>query len=154
MLWYNDGPVPTTYPGPTRSPGAGSYDSFRQCMACGQKFNSCKTAHWHKHKCPNSKVVCIPEKAAVEKVSHPPLPAPPDKQVAPPAPHAPTAPSHSNILPAVTGVLQDTSDNHLPHCFQDLSSQTAWVHTLEDLEAIWSLGLVLLPDVWMELGSS
>ena len=28
MLWYNDGPVPTTYPGPTRSPGAGSYDGF------------------------------------------------------------------------------------------------------------------------------
>ena len=29
MLWYNDGPVPTTYPGPTRSPGAGSCDGFK-----------------------------------------------------------------------------------------------------------------------------
>ena len=28
MLWYNDGPVPTTYPGPTRSPGAGTLDGF------------------------------------------------------------------------------------------------------------------------------
>ena len=29
MLWYNDGLVPTTYPGPTRSPGAGSHGDFR-----------------------------------------------------------------------------------------------------------------------------
>ena len=29
MLWYNDGPVPTTYPGPTRSPGAGSLRRFQ-----------------------------------------------------------------------------------------------------------------------------
>ena len=41
MLWYNDGPVPTTYPGPTRSPGAGSYDGFSLRQQLMHRPSSC-----------------------------------------------------------------------------------------------------------------
>ena len=72
----------------------------RQCVACGRKFNSRKTAR--KHKCPKSKVVRISEKGAKEQVSQTPPPARLDKPPPPPAPPAPTAPTHSNPLPVVT----------------------------------------------------
>ena len=79
----------------------------RQCVACGRKFNSRKTAR--KHKCPRSKVVRIPEKAAEKQVSHPPLPANLDKPRPLPTPIAPTAPpSNSYALPVVTGGSQDS----------------------------------------------
>jgi len=87
----------------------------RQCVACGRKFNSRKTAR--KHKCPKSKVVRIQEAAAEGSASRPVPPALLDKPAAPPTPLAPTdtrsawskrpGPSNSNPIPAVTGELQD-----------------------------------------------
>jgi hypothetical protein len=78
----------------------------RQCMGCGHKFNSRKTAR--KHKCSKSKVVRIPEEAAEGVVSRPNPPALLDKPAAPTPPlPAPTAPSNSNLAPVVTEGSQD-----------------------------------------------
>ena len=77
----------------------------RQCVACGRKFNSRKTAR--KHKCPKAKVVRVTEEAASRKVSQPPPLARQDKPAAPPTPRTPTPPPNRNVMPAVTGDLQD-----------------------------------------------
>jgi predicted RNA-binding Zn-ribbon protein involved in translation (DUF1610 family) len=79
----------------------------RQCVACGQKFASRKTAS--KHKCPNSKVEHVRREAASGKASQATPAAMADKPPATPTPHAPTAPSNNISLPAVTGDLQDNS---------------------------------------------
>ena len=73
----------------------------RQCVACGRKFNSRKTAR--KHKCPKAKVVRTTEEAASRQVSQPTPTARLDKPTATLTPHAPTAPSNFNTLPVVTG---------------------------------------------------
>ena len=75
----------------------------RQCMSCGRKFTSRKTAS--KHKCPGSKVVRVTQAAAAGEASLALPTALKDKPSAPLTVHAPTAPSHSNVPPAVTGVL-------------------------------------------------
>jgi predicted RNA-binding Zn-ribbon protein involved in translation (DUF1610 family) len=77
----------------------------RQCVACGRKFNSRKTAK--KHKCPNSKVVRVPREAASGQASQATPAAEPDKPAAPRTPHAPTAPPYRIPVPAVTGDSQD-----------------------------------------------
>jgi hypothetical protein len=77
-------------------------------VACGQKFNSCKTAR--KHKCPKAKVVRITEEAASRTVLQPLPLARQDKPAAPPTPHAPTTPSNSNPTPVVT----EGSRAHIP----------------------------------------
>jgi predicted RNA-binding Zn-ribbon protein involved in translation (DUF1610 family) len=79
----------------------------RQCVACGRKFNSRKTAS--KHKCPNSKVECVGREAASGKASQATPAAKMDKPPAIITPHAPIAPSNNKSLPAVTGDLQDNS---------------------------------------------
>jgi hypothetical protein len=91
----------------------------RQCLGCGRKFESRKTAK--KHKCSKSKVVRIKEAAAGGSGSHPIPPTKPNKLAAPITPLAPTAPvrdvsrqtrpmpSHSTTAPPVTGVLGDPS---------------------------------------------
>jgi hypothetical protein len=91
----------------------------RQCLGCGCKFESCKTAK--KHKCSKSKVVRIKEAAAGGSGSHPIPPTKPNKLAAPITPLAPTTPvravsrqtrpmpSHSTTAPPVTGDLGDTS---------------------------------------------
>ncbi len=77
-----------------------------QCQGCGCKFESRKTAK--KHKCSKSKVVRIKEAAVVGSVSHPVPPAKLDKPAALITPIAPTAPpSHSTVVPSVTGVLRE-----------------------------------------------
>ena len=43
VYWYNYGPVPTTYPGPTKSPGAGSHDGFNDG---GVVFRSGGNGRW------------------------------------------------------------------------------------------------------------
>ncbi|KAF8265659.1 hypothetical protein EI94DRAFT_1831090 [Lactarius quietus] len=87
----------------------------RQCLGCGRKFASRKTAK--KHKCSKSKVVRIKEAAVDGSSSHPVPPTKPNKPAAfitPPAPTAPAPavsrqiwplPSHSTTVPPVTGGL-------------------------------------------------
>ncbi|KAF8495260.1 hypothetical protein F5888DRAFT_1635741 [Russula emetica] len=72
----------------------------QQCVACGRKFNSHKTAR--KHKCSKAKVARTVEEAATRPVSHPVPPTLLNKPAAPPTPPAPTTPSNSNPLPVVT----------------------------------------------------
>jgi predicted RNA-binding Zn-ribbon protein involved in translation (DUF1610 family) len=72
----------------------------RQCVACGRKFNSRKTAS--KHKCPKSKVERVRKEAASSQASQATTAAMTDMPPAPPTPHAPTAPSNSNAAPVVT----------------------------------------------------
>jgi predicted RNA-binding Zn-ribbon protein involved in translation (DUF1610 family) len=79
----------------------------RQCVACGRKFNSRKTAS--KHKCPNSKVERVGREAASGQASKATPAAKLDKPPAIITPHAPAAPSNNESLPAVTGDLQDNS---------------------------------------------
>ena len=84
----------------------------RECLTCGRKFQSRKTAK--RHKCTrHSKVVRDKGKAIAESGSHPPPPIPLNKPAAHPAPVAPTAPSHSNAVPPVTGDL-GVPPNFLP----------------------------------------
>ncbi|KAF8258477.1 hypothetical protein EI94DRAFT_1754601, partial [Lactarius quietus] len=83
----------------------------RQCLRCGHKFNSHKTAK--KNKCSKSKVVRTKEAAVGESSSHPVPPTKLNKLAAPIPPPAPTTPacltrplpSHSTTAPPVTGVL-------------------------------------------------
>ncbi|KAF8262913.1 hypothetical protein EI94DRAFT_1742244 [Lactarius quietus] len=87
----------------------------RQCLGCGRKFNSRKTAK--KHKCSKSKVVRTKEAAVGEASSHPVPPTKLNKPAAPITPPAPTAlasarslpirprPPHSTTAPPVTGDL-------------------------------------------------
>jgi hypothetical protein len=78
----------------------------RECLACGQKFQSRKTAK--KHKCsPKSKVVREKGKEAGEKVLQTREPAKQNKPVPIQSPPTPTVPSHSNVPPPVTGGLED-----------------------------------------------
>ena len=84
----------------------------QECLTCGRKFQSRKTAK--RHKCTqHSKVVCDKGKAVEESGSHPSPPTLLNKPAAHPAPVAPTAPSHSNATPPVTGDLGVPS-NFLP----------------------------------------
>jgi hypothetical protein len=76
----------------------------RECLTCGRKFQFRKTAK--KHKCSkDSKVVRGKEVAVVLSGLHPALTTKLIKPVAPITPPVPTAPSHSNVAPPVTGDL-------------------------------------------------
>ena len=76
----------------------------RECLTCGRKFQSRKTAK--KHKCSkSSKVVRKKEADAYRPGSHPVLSAQLIKPAASITPLAPTAPSHSGAVPPVTGDL-------------------------------------------------
>lgn len=78
----------------------------RECLACGRKFKSRKTAK--KHKCsPKSKVVREKGKEAGEKVLRTGEPAEQNKPAPTQSPPTPTAPSYSNVPPPVTGGLED-----------------------------------------------
>ena len=92
----------------------------RECVHCGRKFQSRKTASKHRRACPNSKVVRGKEAAAGTSDLRPappalvaPAPAP-VAAVLPPAPFTPPTapaldpapvadPSHSHVVPPVTG---------------------------------------------------
>jgi hypothetical protein len=77
----------------------------RECLTCGRKFQSRKTAK--KHKCSkNSKVVPKKEAGASGISSHPIPLAQPNKPAPPITPLAPPAPSHSSAVPPVTGDLR------------------------------------------------
>ena len=73
----------------------------RQCVACGRKFESRKTAR--KHKCPAAKVEHVGKEAASGPALQAGSAAPLDKPAATITEHAPAAPSNSDVLPAVTG---------------------------------------------------
>ena len=109
----------------------------RQCVACGRKFNSRKTAR--KHKCSKSKVVRIPEKAAAKPVSHPTLPANLDKPRPPPTPIAPTTPLNIISQPAVTGDLPDNGQDSI----LVIQVQTGLRHRIPrgDWQKYWETGL-------------
>jgi predicted RNA-binding Zn-ribbon protein involved in translation (DUF1610 family) len=77
----------------------------RQCVACGRKFESRKTAK--KHKCPKSKVVRVGREAASGQASQATPAARLDKPSATLTPHAPSTPSNNDGPPAVTGDLQE-----------------------------------------------
>ena len=89
----------------------------RECLTCGRKFQSRKTAK--RHKCArHSKVVRRKEEAVEGSSSHPEPPAKPITPAAPitpPAPPAPASrPSHSNVVPPVTGDLGVPSTSPIP----------------------------------------
>ncbi len=76
----------------------------RECLACGRKFASHKTAK--RHKCSKaSKVVRKKEVDAPMAGSHPAPRARPNTPASSHTPLAPTAPSHSSVVPPVTGDL-------------------------------------------------
>ena len=90
----------------------------RECLTCGCKFQSRKTAK--RHKCArHSKVVRKKEEAAEAPSSHPEPPAKlitPAALITPPAPPAPASrPSHSNVVPPVTGDLGEPSSFSVPN---------------------------------------
>jgi predicted RNA-binding Zn-ribbon protein involved in translation (DUF1610 family) len=121
----------------------------RQCMACGRKFNSRKTAS--KHKCPKSKVERVGREAASEKASQATSVAKPDKPPATLTPHAPTASPNIISPPAVTGDSQDdrtrefvkNNDNHILVANISTGQRRAilreeWPHYWET--SLWRLG--------------
>ncbi|KAI0279252.1 hypothetical protein BC826DRAFT_1081429 [Russula brevipes] len=110
----------------------------RQCMACGRKFKSRKTAR--KHKCPNSNVVRSPEKAAVGPVSRTTPPALLDKPAAPIAPPAPTPPTHSTAIPTVTGDLWDTNPSGPWFFHHHRTGKRMGVRTRKDAEELLASG--------------
>ncbi|KAF8270668.1 hypothetical protein EI94DRAFT_1698647 [Lactarius quietus] len=70
----------------------------RTCVKCGRKFASRKTAK--KHKCSDSKVVCVKEAEGARVESRPVLIAKPSKPASSFTPHAPTiTPSTLQTLP-------------------------------------------------------
>jgi predicted RNA-binding Zn-ribbon protein involved in translation (DUF1610 family) len=77
-----------------------------QCVACGRKFKSCKTAS--KHKCPKSKVVRVAKEAATGQASQATPTVRLNKPVAPPTSYTPTTPTHTTAIPPVTGDLGDS----------------------------------------------
>ena len=79
--------------------------SERQCGACGRKFTSRKTSS--KHNCAKSKEVSTRKEAAAVPAAQVAPNAMPIKPAATITPRAPSAPSHSSPLPAVTEGLQD-----------------------------------------------
>ena len=82
----------------------------RECLTCGRKFQSRKTAK--KHKCAaHSKVVRNKEAAATRSSSHPAPPAQLIKPAASFTPPAPTAPTNSSSLPVVTGISLDHAES-------------------------------------------
>ena len=76
----------------------------RQCVACGRKFNSRKTAS--KHKCPNSKVERV-GRAASRQASQATPATQPDKPPAILTPHAPSIPTYDDGPSVVTGDSQN-----------------------------------------------
>ena len=82
-----------------------------QCRACERKFNSYKTTS--KHKCSNSKVEHMRKEAASGEALQPRPTAIEDMPPATPTPHAPSIPTNSSAIPAVTGALQEHSSPHL-----------------------------------------
>ncbi|KAH9034112.1 hypothetical protein EDB85DRAFT_1889973 [Lactarius pseudohatsudake] len=79
----------------------------RECLTCGRKFKSRKTAK--KHKCAkHSKVVREKEAGAMGSGSHLVPPAQLNKPAPPLTPLAPTAPPNSSAAPPVTGDLGAT----------------------------------------------
>ena len=81
----------------------------RECLTCGRKFQSRKTAK--KHKCAaHSKVVRIKEAEAIGSSPHPTPPAQLIKPAASLTPPAPTAPTNSTSQPVVTGDSLDQRD--------------------------------------------
>ena len=78
------------------------------CLTCGRKFQSCKTAKWHK--CARHSKVVRNKGKGVEGSSLRLAPSDKPKKPAPtPGPIAPTAPTYSNVTPPVTGDLGDSS---------------------------------------------
>ena len=77
----------------------------RECLTCGRKFQSRKTAK--RHKCArHSKVVRKTEEATTGPSSHPVPPVQPIMLAAPLTPPVPTAPPNSTAAPSVTGDLR------------------------------------------------
>ena len=79
----------------------------RQCVACGRKFKSLKTAS--KHQCHNSKVERVGREEASRHASQATPVAKLDKPPTIITSHAPISPPNIDSPPAVTGDLQDNS---------------------------------------------
>jgi predicted RNA-binding Zn-ribbon protein involved in translation (DUF1610 family) len=79
----------------------------RQCVACGRKFESRKTAK--KHKCPHSKVIRVPKAAATGQASPATPTATGNQPQAMLTSPTLTAITYNDSIPAVTGDLQEMS---------------------------------------------
>jgi 5-methylcytosine-specific restriction endonuclease McrA len=109
----------------------------RQCVACGRKFNSRKTAS--KHKCPKSKVERVKGEAAGGQASQATPTAKLDKPPAKFTPTAPTPPSNINSPPVVTGDSQDNSQRYIPIVYIQTGSRLRILR--EDWQKYWETGL-------------
>ncbi|KAF8499854.1 hypothetical protein F5888DRAFT_116066 [Russula emetica] len=109
----------------------------RQCVACGRKFNSRKTAS--KHKCPKSKVERMKGEAAGGQASQATPTAKLDKPPAKFTPTAPTPPSNINSPPVVTGDSQDNSQRYIPIVYIQTGSRLRILR--EDWQKYWETGL-------------
>ena len=125
-----------------------------ECLTCGQKFQSHKTAKWHKC-AKHSKVVHDKEKGGGGSSS---CPAPSTQliKLAPTlTPIAPTALTYSNVFRPVTGVLGDNSYFNsvvqllpTPQHIEDLTKVQAinWVEGIHSRDAgVW---VQVDPDFW------
>jgi hypothetical protein len=127
----------------------------QECLACGRKFQSRKTAK--KHKCSkDSKVVCKKEVAATGSGLRPIPTAQLNKPAAPITPPVPTAPTHNRVVPPVTGVLGAptfdlnpfialtksqiaaySSTNIRRLLAQMMAGTTVTGYTMADVQALW-----------------
>ena len=118
----------------------------RQCLACGRKFTSRKTAS--KHKCPNSKVEHVRREAASGQASQATSMAQLDKPPATLTPPAPTTPTHSHALPVVTGGSQvSIPSGRLRTAVNDQTGENRVPQTEEEWYNLRATGLWRLMDL-------
>ncbi|KAH9004839.1 hypothetical protein EDB83DRAFT_2533209 [Lactarius deliciosus] len=113
----------------------------RECLTCGRKFKSRKTAK--KHKCArHSKVVRKKEADASGSSSQPAPLAQLNKPAPPLTPLAPTAPTHSRAAPSVTGDLRDPPFSSYPDLIPAMTkilAETPTPSSLSSMEDAWVL---------------
>ncbi|KAH9027820.1 hypothetical protein EDB85DRAFT_1892829 [Lactarius pseudohatsudake] len=103
----------------------------RECLTCGRKFKSRKTAK--KHKCAkHSKVVREKEAGASGSGSHLVPPAQLNKPAPPLTPLAPTAPPNSSAAPPVTGDLGATPPTAFELSFPAIANLLGSVEVQEE----------------------
>lgn len=127
----------------------------RQCVACGRKFESRKTAK--KHKCPKAKVEHVRKEAASGQASQATPAAKLDKPPATPTTHAPTTHpaamqmlANINIQPAVTGDLREGSR---PGIFQFKNKETGVTMKIRDTDCE-NLDGLRMSGLWYDCGWS
>jgi hypothetical protein len=130
----------------------------RQCVSCGRKFASRKTAR--KHQCSNSKVVRTPREAASGKASQATPTSKEGQASAPPTSPAPTAgasvthssvtdPSHTYVIPVVTGESREQPSGSSTRWWVESRTDPGYRRSLRSQE---ELSLYMANGKWNSLG--